>query len=204
MSNPITREQLLDALDRIGAAAAANQQTLEIAVYGGSALMLASNFRLASEDVDIAAIGNPWPSWLASVVSTLARENIWPFDWLNEAVTFHLSPAASLEGDHLAVGSFPRAHPEPTLKVYVPTAEYMLALKLKAIRITDPANGPQETSDILNLARFLKLTTPDEALKVLQKFFPKTATDVAKQKFLLKHVWNQEAHDAPGYIERSR
>ena len=41
------------AFDEIGRAAVAAGTRLQIAVYGGSALMLASNFRFATEDVDV-------------------------------------------------------------------------------------------------------------------------------------------------------
>jgi hypothetical protein len=54
------RDQLLAALNEIGAAAVAAHTRLDIAMFGGSALMLASNFRFATEDVDIAEIGRPW------------------------------------------------------------------------------------------------------------------------------------------------
>ena len=54
-----------DAFDEIGRAAAAVDTRLDIAVYGGSALMLASNFRFATEDVDMSASSghgrNGWP-----------------------------------------------------------------------------------------------------------------------------------------------
>lgn len=56
MAKRFDRGQLLAALDRFGEAAAANGQFLDIAVYGGAALMLASRFRFASEDVDIATL----------------------------------------------------------------------------------------------------------------------------------------------------
>jgi len=58
--------------------------------YGGAAMMLASNFRFATEDVDIAAIGMPWPAWLTDAVQTIAVREGRAEDWLNEAVTFHL------------------------------------------------------------------------------------------------------------------
>jgi hypothetical protein len=48
------RDALLDAFDQIGRAAVLAGTKLQIAVYWGSALMLASNFRFATEDVDIA------------------------------------------------------------------------------------------------------------------------------------------------------
>jgi predicted nucleotidyltransferase len=202
MGKKFDRDQLLDALDRVGLAAVANRETMEIAVYGGSALMLASNFRYASEDVDIAELRKPWPQWLDHVVSEIAAENEWEQDWLNEAVTVHLSPLATTEDDHVAFGTFPRNHDVSGLKVYVPTAEYMLALKLKAIRITDPAKGKQEAADILNLVRLLNLESPQEALAALAKFFPRSAMDVEKHTFLLKYIWNMEADDAPSYAGR--
>jgi hypothetical protein len=73
MSTAFDRDALLDAFDRIGYAAVEAGTKLQIAVYGGSALMLASNFRFATEDVDIADIGQAWPDWLTSVVAAIGR-----------------------------------------------------------------------------------------------------------------------------------
>src|SRR3978361_1505981 len=101
MSVAFDRDALLDAFDRIGYAAVAAGTKLQIAVYGGSALMLASNFRFATEDVDIADIGSAWPKWLRDVVEAVAREKGWSEDWLNDGVVFHLSPLADRAKDHL-------------------------------------------------------------------------------------------------------
>ena len=67
---------------------------LQIAVYGGSALMLASNFRFATEDVDVSKLDHPLPDWLATVVHEIAEQNHWQEDWFNDGVAFHLSPLA--------------------------------------------------------------------------------------------------------------
>ena len=75
------RDQLLVALNEIGAAAVVAGTRLDIAMFGGSALMLASNFRFSTEDVDIAEIGRPWPDWLSAVVARIASQNGWPDDW---------------------------------------------------------------------------------------------------------------------------
>jgi hypothetical protein len=197
------RQELIAAFDRIGAAAAENRQHLEFAVYGGSALMLASNFRYASEDVDIAALEQPWPQWLVQVIADIATANGWSVDWLNDAVTFHLSSRSGRD-DHLLIGTFPAASEAGSLKVYVPSAEYMLALKLKAIRIMDPAKGPQETADILNLVGVLGVETPEAAIEILARYFPKTAEDPAKQLFLLRQIWNAEGSNAPHYAGRGK
>ncbi|HYW62991.1 MAG TPA: hypothetical protein VE865_07315 [Bradyrhizobium sp.] len=68
MATPLNRDAVLDAFDRIARAAVAAGTKLQIAVYGGSALMLASNFRFATEDVDVSELERPLPDWLARVV----------------------------------------------------------------------------------------------------------------------------------------
>ena len=52
-------------------------------------------------------------------------------------------------------GTFPRDGTQPGLVVSVPTAEYLLALKLKAFRVMDPVRGEIERLDILNLMRVI-------------------------------------------------
>ena len=77
MAASADRDQLLDALDEVGRAAIEAKARLDIAVYGGSALMLASNFRFGTEDVDIAELGQPWPQWLTNVVHEIASRSGW-------------------------------------------------------------------------------------------------------------------------------
>ena len=72
MARALDREKLLAAFDAIGRAASAAGAQLHIAVYGGSALMLASNFRFSTEDVDVSKLEQPWPDWLRQVVDKLA------------------------------------------------------------------------------------------------------------------------------------
>jgi hypothetical protein len=172
MARSLDRDKLLAAFDEIGRAAIAASTQLEIAVYGGSALMLASNFRFNTEDVDISAIQRPWPKWLEETVDRLAQLNGWDKDWFNDGVAFHLSARADRAGDHFEFGTFPQEGETPGLIVYVPTASYMLALKLKAMRINDPGRGEQERLDILNLMRVLGIQTVDEVIAVLTRYFP--------------------------------
>src|SRR3954451_23654061 len=144
MAKALHRDAVLDAFDRISRAAVAAGTKLQIAVYGGSALMLASNFRFATEDVDVAELDRPLPDWLRAVLYEIAEQNRWHEDWFNDAVTFHLSPLADRAADHLEFGTFPRGGPRSGLVVSVPSADYMLALKLKSARILDPLRGETE------------------------------------------------------------
>jgi hypothetical protein len=200
MAKSLDREALLDAFDRIGHAAIAAGTKLQIAVYGGSALMLASNFRFATEDVDIADIGQAWPDWLTSIAEVIAREKGWTEDWLNDAVTFHLSPLAQLQRDHLAFGTFPRRSEAVGLTVFIPTARYLLAMKLKSLRISDFKKGAMDMDDTAHLLRVAGITEVEQAIAVLAEFFPRSAADADKQRFVLKRLLAQdEPTDAPKY-----
>jgi hypothetical protein len=205
MSAAFDREALLDAFDQIGRAAVEAGTKLQIAVYGGSALMLASNFRFATEDVDIAEIGQQWPTWLSNAVERLASENGWSPAWLNEAVTFHLSELARADRDLTAFGTFPRRAEQVGLCVFVPTARYMLALKLKALRISNFEKGQQDMADVAHLLKALHLTEVEQAIGIFAEFFPRSAADADKQRFVLKRLFSGATFvDAPQYPRTDR
>jgi hypothetical protein len=86
MNAAFDRDALLDPFDQIGRAAAKAGTKLQIAVYGGAARMLASNFRFATEDVDVSELGRPLPDWLGTVVHQIAEKNGWQDDWFNDGV----------------------------------------------------------------------------------------------------------------------
>lgn len=199
MSASFDRDALLDAFDQIGRAAARAGTKLQIAVYGGSALMLAGNFRFATEDVDVSELERPLPDWLAAVVHEISLKNHWREDWFNDGVVFHLSSLADLALDHLEFGTFPRDGTAAGLVVSVPSAEYLLALKLKAARITDPLRGETERLDILNLMRVAGISTVEDAIALLGRYFPVSAGSSEKQRFLLKNMNREGGIDAPKY-----
>jgi hypothetical protein len=199
MAAAFDRDALLDAFDQIGRAAVLAGTKLQIAVYGGSALMLASNFRFATEGVDVSKLEYPLPDWLAAVVHEIAEKNSWQDDWFNDGVAFHLSALADSAADHLEFGTFPRDATPPGLVVSVPSAEYLLALKLKAARIMDPLRGETERLDILNLMQVVGISTVEDAIALLGKYFPVSAASPEKQRFLLKNMNRGGGIDAPKY-----
>src|ERR1700692_78833 len=176
------RDALLDAFDQIGRAAVRAGTKLQIAVYGGSALMLASNFRFATEDVDVSELEHPLPEWLGAIVHQIARKNGGHDDWCNDGVAFPLSALADRAHDHLEYGTFPRDGTPPGLAVSVPSAEYLLALKLKAFRVTDPIRGEAERLEMLNLMQVVGISTPEQAIILLGRYFPVSAASSEKQQ----------------------
>jgi hypothetical protein len=201
----IDRAALLAAFDQLGAVAAANNTVIEILVYGGSALMFASNFRFATGDVDIAPLGDNKPDWFDGAVAEIATQMGFEEEenWLNDAVDFHLSRLATKEGDHWEYGTFPRVGDAAGLRVFVPTGEYMLALKLKAMRVNDPVKGGQERGDIQALLQVNNIPDVDSAMAVLGKYFPVSAKHDDK-RFLLRQMFEFGRKDehAPVYPAR--
>jgi hypothetical protein len=203
MPTAFDRDQLLAAFNEIGAAAVAARTRLDIVVFGGSALMLASNFRFSTEDVDIAEIGQPWPGWLSDVVERIAKRNGWSAHWLNDAMNTFLSPVAQPDKDIVFWGTFPRAADQTGLTVFVPTARYMLALKLKALRVAKFEKGTKDLTDIASLLGVLEIKDVEEAIGVLLEFFPKSVADADKARFVLRHILSTAGSaDAPRYPRR--
>jgi|SRR5262245_38074849 hypothetical protein len=203
MASGFDRGQLLAALDEIGEAAVFAHTRLDIAVFGGSALMLASNFRFSTEDVDIAEIGRPWPAWLSEAVARIAARNGWSEHWLNDAVNSFLSTVARPERDLVIWGTFPRKADKTGLTVFVPTARYLLALKLKALRVAKYEKGTKDIADVTSLLQVLEIKEADAAMAILTEYFPNSAADSEKARFVLKHILSIEGSaNAPSYPRR--
>ena len=89
---------LADALDELGQIAHEAGRVIDVAVYGGSCLMLVSNFRIATADVDAVAATDQ--GFLDSAAQTIAARRGWPRDWLNDGVRSYLSPAVEGFAQH--------------------------------------------------------------------------------------------------------
>jgi hypothetical protein len=113
-----TAETLGEAFHELGQLAYEAGRVIDIAVYGGSCLMLVSNFRVS----DVDAVAAEDQGFLDSVAHTIAARRGWPHDWLN-----YLSPRVEGFAQHTLFRTYPREE-MPGLRVFVPTAEYILAM----------------------------------------------------------------------------
>jgi len=98
---------------------------LQIAVYGGSALMLASNFRFATEDVDVSELERPLPDGWRGSYMKLRRRIVGRTTGLTMESHSTSSPCGSRRGS-FGFGTFLGMAPAGTCRV-VPSAEYLLA-----------------------------------------------------------------------------
>jgi len=159
---PLTKADILRALNRLGALAQARGLTLEVALYGGAVFTLVYGSRASTKDVD--AIVRP-DKEAHKLALQVAREQDLPEDWLSDQVRQFL--AAKEEKRRLASEDF-----GPGLAVSVPTAAYLLALKVHACRAPLPGYaGDQE--DILFLVRKMELKTLRQIEEIYHRFFPR-------------------------------
>lgn len=90
----LTAQDLHDAFMELGAQARREGKVIDLAIYGGSALMLASNFRVATQDVDAVVEGDQ--GTVAQWADAIAHTRNWPRDWLNDGVRTYLSPNVNM------------------------------------------------------------------------------------------------------------
>jgi hypothetical protein len=169
--------------------------------------MLASNFRDTTRDVD--GVVSTDQSLIDRLAATIAASRGWPADWLNDGVRTYLSP--NVEGvseHHQLFRSYPTEQ-EPGLRVFVPTPEYILAMKLMAMRLDETA-GKSDLSDIINLLDVVEIATPEAAIAFAAGFYPEARVS-ARLLLGLQELWRlKRAHDGkatdepPAYLGRSR
>jgi len=186
--------ELHSALTDLGARAFAQGKTAELAIYGGSALMLASNFRVASEDVDAVAATDQ--GLIDRLAREIATERGWTPDWLNDGVRTYLSP--NVDGfaqHHVLFGTYPDEQ-RPGLRVFVPTAEYLLAMKLMAMRL-DPAAGSSDLGDILRLIEVVGIAEKSELQSFAEMFYPEARVS-GRVRLGIEVIWTERQKLRPG------
>jgi hypothetical protein len=164
----LTRENLEDALRELGRKALAAGKIVEIAVYGGSALVLTLPGRVATKDVD--AVMHHDAVWLRQAVAALAEEKGWPSDWLNDGVKGWLSHRDADPEAKQLFKTYP-SEDEPGLRVFVASPHYLFAMKCLAMRVGG-VDETQDRSDIEALARKIGIVTAEQAIEIVSQYYP--------------------------------
>ncbi|HTO05338.1 MAG TPA: hypothetical protein VL069_16635 [Opitutus sp.] len=166
----LSRVRITQALRRLGELAHARKVTLEVSLYGGAVFTLVYGSRDATKDVDAVVRQSKLARKLALQV---AKELGLPEDWLNDQVKQFLAEQESKRLLHEA--DFGKG-----LRVSVPTAAYLLAMKLRACRPPLPGY-PGDYGDIHFLVRKMGISSVRAAETVHDKFFPHDVlSDAAK------------------------
>ena len=154
----LDKERLSQAFHLLGEDLAGRGVFLEIAVYGGSAIVMQFEWRRSTEDVDAVVREGYDERALGSSVTRVAERMGLPSDWLNNAVGM-FTPLHESDSLFEMSGIYPDAG-LPGLRVLLARPRYLLAMKLKALASFD--RGDRDLSDARNLAAELGLTQAED------------------------------------------
>lgn len=141
----------------------------EVGICGGAVMCLVFQARRATKDVD--AIFEPTREIRAAAKAVATRLSV-PEDWLNDAAKafFHADPPRE---DVINL---------PHLRVWAPTAEYMLAMKCISARFDS-----SDLDDTRFLIEYLQLKSPTDVFQIIEAYYPKRLIP-PKTQFLIEEI----------------
>jgi hypothetical protein len=162
------RSTLERALAELGQRAFAAGRTVEIVIYGGSALLLTLNRQVNTGDVDAVFEGNK--DFIKKLAAEMADEFGWDENWLNDGVKGWLSSRDADPDVKILFKTYP-TEDQPGLRVYAAKPEYLFAMKCRAMRVGGVETN-SDIDDIKLLARAMGLKSSQDALTLVEKFYP--------------------------------
>jgi len=175
----ITLDLLHQAFRRLGELAEAEGITLELCIYGGSAMMLVYNTRQATKDVD--AVMHP-KAVAERLAAKVADEFSFSTNWLNDDVKLYLAPSGQTR-------NLPQQF--KGLHLTAPTAGYLLAMKAMAARPRLPGYEG-DIDDLRFLLRKLEIRSVDQIGGLIDKYYPDDVLPPEKRVLieeLIREVW---------------
>ncbi len=154
----LSKKEILSLLELLNSELATVAAQGEVYLVGGAVMCLALNARAATRDV------HAWFEPARVVRGAAARVAVQsgvPDTWLNDAVKAWLSPRGEFDN------FLERSH----LKVFVARPTYLLAMKCAAMRLGEEFH---DLDDVRYLLRYLNISTANEALDVVTRYFDET------------------------------
>jgi hypothetical protein len=137
----------------------------EVSLYGGAVMCLAFKARVATKDVD--AVFHP-SSEIRAAAKRIADRHALAENWLNDGVKGYLVEHHQRVLFHM-----------PNLTVFIPEADYLLAMKSLAARA-----DTEDEADVLTLIRSLDIKSADEVFSIIEKYYPKGQIPPKTQYFV--------------------
>lgn len=170
----LTRDSIVEALTEIGERLHRQNKIGEITVFGGAAMLLQFDTAFVTGDID--AVIDAEHGALTRAVRDIGLERGWYSTWLNDGVQQYLAPEGGAGQAYFR--SFPNEE-RVGLRVFLAKPEYLLALKLRALR-----GGTRDREDALALARHLELRTQVELQALVARNFPSEPLDERRRRLL--------------------
>lgn len=140
----------------------------EIAIYGGTAILLQFDWRKATQDVDAVIMNGEREGVVKDAVAYAALSLSLPDEWLNNYVD-GFTPEREDRDFFSAFGSYPTGE-APGLRVFLAKPEYLCAMKLKALE--RGTLDDRDFDDAVRLARAVGISDEEGLMRVFTGFFP--------------------------------
>jgi hypothetical protein len=184
MANSLERETIVAALRRLDEILQERGVIGELCLLGGTIMVLAFRARASTKDVD--AIFQPARD-VREAATEVPSDMGLPDGWLNDGAKKSLS-----ERHEETESDLPQF---PGLRVTAPTAEYMLAMKCMASRLAAGPGERGDEEDIRFLIRYLGLNSAEEAMNVVERYYPSDRIPPRTQ-FLLEDIFSGQREQA--------
>jgi Nucleotidyltransferase of unknown function (DUF6036) len=147
-----TRKEIEQGIKRLGQLALECGLKIEMVMVGGALMVLRFHARESTRDVDVAVLAPAEARKVRELAHSVAAEQGWPNDWLNDGAKGYL----------VGLSSGPVVLSAPGIEVRSPSTAQLLAMKLSAWR---------DDVDIADAAQLLKEMTGDRN-EIWQKVEP--------------------------------
>lgn len=150
----LDRARLREAFDLLATKLARRGVVGEMHVFGGAAMVLVFDERAATRDVD--ALFEPDGPML-DAAREVSDELGLPRSWLNNQASSYVSGRA---------GRGTPVYDHPNLRVLTTPPAHLLAMKIRAARAV------RDADDLRLLLRTLDITTVEQAVEIVERYFP--------------------------------
>lgn len=159
-------------LQMLGQELQKKQITGELLLVGGAVMLLEVGNREVTKDID-AYFDHKYATAIRDAVTTIAKREGLPSGWLNDAVKgfFSTQPPNRRWAEY------------PGLRVYIPTLDYLLVMKLLAGR-------PQDIEDAKALVRKLQISTSDEVFELITRY-TKQQNIEARVQYIVEELFEE-------------
>jgi hypothetical protein len=164
---PLDKAKIEEAFRLMGQYLLDRKALGEIAVYGGSAILLQFEWRLLSEDVDARVISAGNHGLVLDAAHYAASQLGLATSWLNESVAMYVRRGEA-EGDRVFVGLYP-SFERFGLRVTAANPEYMLAMKLNALERTTADD--RDFKDAIHLGIACEVKSVEGLRNIFKKYF---------------------------------
>jgi hypothetical protein len=178
----LTKADILRLLVLLNAELAAGDVHGEVYLVGGAVMCLALDARAATRDVD--AFFKP-TRLVREAAARVATRAAVPDTWLSDAVKAFLGSRGAFD-PYLELSH---------LQVFVAQPSYLLAMKCAALRLGEEFH---DLDDVRYLLRYLNLTTVEDALGMVTKYFDEAdlppKTRLALEELLPRRARGRRPH----------